>query len=80
MHFPRRGKKRGYIGIGKKIRRAVRAVEHADFPSMSQWCLQCRPEGNVLGVHCRRRHMQHIARTQRASTVPAELAEGEGGF
>ena len=81
MHLPWGGKKRGDAFVGEKIRRAVRAIQHADFPIAGQRCAQRGVERFAVewrGV--RGRYRQHIARAQRPPAVPAKLAEREGGF
>ena len=64
---------------GEKIRRAVRAVQHADLPAMGQ----TRFERGGKGAQARRggvggADMQHVARSQRAPAVAAKFAEGKG--
>ena len=80
MHLPVGGEEAGNVGVGEKIWRAVRAVEHADLPSGLQHWRHAGGQRCGLGRSRRlRAHVQQITRAQRAPAMAAKLAQGKGG-
>ena len=80
MHFPLGREECGDVVFAEVFRRAVRAVDHPDLA-------HARQRGDVLfgqllagAVVGQCRHMQDITGPQRATAMPAKLAEGEGTF
>ncbi len=80
MHLPVGGEEHVDVGVGEEIRRAVRTIEHADFPGVAVGGNQRGGQrlADVRGFRCR--EVQHVADPQGAPGVAAELAEGEGGL
>ncbi len=80
VHFPVGGEEALDIAFGEILRRTVGAVDHANFAHHRQGAAQLggqRGAGRRVGQRCQ---MQHIAGTQGAAAVAAELAQGKGAL
>src|ERR1039458_10465639 len=81
MHFPGGGKELRNVFVGKKIRRALRAVQNAQFPFLAHHRHEFGGNRSYLGdIPCagvRQPHVQYIARPQSASPMAAELAKSK---
>ena len=86
VHFPIR-REEGVDGFGlEEVRRAMRAVQHADFPGVAVGGNQlgrcghrlCHGRGSTRLAQLRPHQGQHVAHAQRAAGVPAELAQRKG--
>ncbi|MNM95110.1 hypothetical protein D3C81_1075390 [compost metagenome] len=80
MHFPLRGEEGADVVLREVFRGAVGAVDHPNLPN-------CRQLGDLLFSQLltgtaviQGWQVQHITGSQRAATVAAKLAEGEGAF
>ena len=68
------------VRVGEEIRRAVRTVEHADFPGVRVGGNQRRRAAPSAASRAPDvvKEVQHVAGAQGAAGVAAELAEDEG--
>ncbi|MNN20439.1 hypothetical protein D3C81_1337180 [compost metagenome] len=80
VHFPVGGEEGVDVRRGEVLRRAVRAVDHADFAHRRQQRAQLGRHAGAAAAVGQRGEVQHVAGAQGAAAVAAELAEGEGAL
>ncbi len=84
VHLPVGAEEGGHVVVGEKVRRAVGAVDHAQFPVVAQGGLQAVGHGRRGVLRCAAGcgrlgiEVQHVAGADGAPAMAAELPQGEG--
>ena len=83
MHLPVDSEKSLYIFMGKKIRRPMWTIQHADLPPvavMGNQFIRQRKRSMRNGKRLRFDNMQHVPSQKRSPRMPPKLTEGESGL
>src|SRR6202011_3357561 len=78
VDFPGFREKGTDVVLGEKVRRTMRAVQHADFPIVGDYRPAVRWDGTGRDRRVPAAYVQNIARSHGAAAVTAEFSEREG--